>query len=123
MQEILDDILRTQPTNGIRIVGVDGPSGAGKSTVAASLAAATGASVVQIDDFASWDDLADWWPRFEHHVLEPLLAGQDARYQARDWAGDEFGRSLKEWKTATRTPVVIIEGVTCTRAQTIGAPT
>ncbi len=38
-------------------------------------------------------------PRFERHVLRPLLSGSDARYQVRDWANDEFGTSLNGWKT------------------------
>jgi hypothetical protein len=59
----------------------------------------------------SWDDVAGWWPRFERQVLVPLLSGQDATYQVRDWVGDEFGRSLKGWKTARRTPIVVPAGV------------
>lgn len=119
-REILADVRRADPVGGIRIVGVDGPSGSGKSTLARELADSANASLVQIDDFVSWDDFSGWWPRFEQQVLEPLLEGRDARYQARDWAGDEFGRSLKGWKTAARTPLVVVEGVTSTRAQTIG---
>jgi uridine kinase len=120
VQDVLGRIRQADPVCGIRIVGVDGPAGSGKSTLARQLAAAAGASLVQVDDFVSWDDFAGWWPRFEQQVLQPLLSGHDARYQARDWAGDEFGRSLKEWKTAARMPIVVIEGVTCTRAQTVG---
>jgi uridine kinase len=120
VRDILADVHRADPVSGIRIVGVDGPSGSGKSTLARKLAASAAASLVQIDDFVSWDDLAGWWPRFEQQVLAPLLAGHDARYQARDWTGDEFGRSLRDWKTAARTPLIVIEGVTCTRAQTVG---
>src|SRR5215212_9991964 len=55
-----------------RIVAVDGPGGAGKSTLAAALAAELDAPVVHTDDFASWDNPLDWWPRAIHQVLEPL---------------------------------------------------
>jgi uridine kinase len=102
------------PVHGIRLVGVDGPSGGGKSTVASALAAELGAPVIEIDDFVSWDHFAGWWPRFESQVLAPLLAGRDAVFQARDWT-DWYGDSLGPWKTVPWHPIVIVEGVTCTR--------
>jgi uridine kinase len=116
---LLDSLVRhalSAPVPGVRIVGVDGPSGSGKSTLARPLAAQLDAPVVEVDDFVSWVDLSGWWPRFEDQVLAPLLAGEDAVFQRRDWAGDEFGTGLGEWRTVPWAPVVVIEGVTCTRA-------
>lgn len=118
--ELRDEILRREPVNGIRIVGVDGPSGGGKSTLARRLADLTSAPMVEVDDFLSWDDFAGWWPRFEAQVLTPLLAGRDAHYQVRDWAGDWRGGSLAGWKTVPWHPLVIVEGVACTRRETVG---
>ncbi len=112
-------VTAREPVNGIRIVGVDGPSGSGKSTLAAALAGRLRAPVIEIDDFVSWDCFAGWWPRFDAQVLGPLLAGRDAVYQARDW-NDWYGSALGEWKTVPWCPVVIIEGVTCTRRETLG---
>jgi len=100
-------------------VGIDGPSGSGKSHLARGIAEALGAPTTEIDDFVSWDCFAGWWPRFDAQVLTPLLSGQDARYQARDWT-DWYGSSLGEWKIQPWTPIVIVEGVTCTRRETIG---
>jgi uridine kinase len=117
--EIAAAVARREPVNGVRIVGVDGPSGSGKSFLAARLAALTAAPIVEIDDFVSWDCFAGWWPRFDAQVLTPLLAGQDATYQARDWT-DWYGSTLGEWKTQPWSPTVILEGVTCTRRETIG---
>jgi RecA/RadA recombinase len=116
----LDDVLaevmrRGGSRTGIRLIGVDGPSGSGKSTLARRLAARAQAPVVEIDDFVSWPDFAGWWPRFDRQVLTPLASGSDARYQVRDWANDEFGTSLDGWKTMAWAPLVILEGVTCTR--------
>jgi hypothetical protein len=77
------------------------------------------APIVEIDDFVSWDDFAGWWPRFDAQVLTPLLRGEDAVYQARDWS-DWYGGALGEWKTVPWAPVVVLEGVTCTRRATVG---
>ena len=117
--EMAAEILRRQPINGIRIVGIDGRSGSGKSVLAAQLSMRLNAPIIEIDDFVSWDCFADWWARFDAQVLTPLLSGQDATFQARDWA-DWYGSSLGEWKTQPLAPTVIVEGVTCTRRATIG---
>ncbi len=119
IEEIAGAVASREPVNGIRIVGIDGPSGAGKSHLAARLAARLSAPVVAVDDFVSWDCFASWWPRFDAQVLTPLLAGEDAVYQARDWS-DWYGSSLGGWKTQPWSSTVIFEGVTCTRRDTIG---
>lgn len=120
VQRIVGAVRASAPVRGIRIVGVDGPSGAGKSTVAGLLADAVGAPLIHVDDFVSWPDFAGWWPRLQKQVLEPLLAGNAAHWQVRDWAGDEFGTSLGEWRTQPWAPIVVIEGVTCCRAAASG---
>lgn len=97
------------------LLGVDGPSGSGKTTWARTFAGKIGVPLVHCDDFLSWNDLSGWWPRFEDEVLAPLLAGRDATYQVRDWDGDELGDSLRDWKTTPAAPLVVVEGVTCTR--------
>lgn len=119
VQRIAAEIAGRSPVNGARIVGVDGPSGSGKSFLAAQLSALLAAPVVEIDDFVSWDCFADWWPRFDAQVLTPLLDGRDAVYQARDWS-DWYGSSLGAWKTQPWSPTIILEGVTCTRRETVG---
>lgn len=114
-------VARERPSvNGVRIVAVDGPSGSGKSTFARALVAASGAPLVECDDFVSWNDFAGWWPRFDAEVLAPLLAGNDSTYRVRDWENDEFGASLNGWKTTPRADLVVIEGVTCTRRAATG---
>ena len=112
-------VAHCKPVNGIRIVGVDGRSGSGKSFLASRLSTLLSAPVIEIDDFVSWDCFAGWWTRFDEQVLTPLLAGREARYQARDWS-DWYGSSLGEWKTQAWSPTVILEGVTCTRRETVG---
>jgi hypothetical protein len=119
--DVVAAVRRAPPVGRTRIVGVDGRAGAGKSTLARLLVDRMDATLVPTDDFASWDDLAGWWPRFEAEVLVPLRTGRDATYQVRDWIGDEFGRSLGPWRTARWTPVVVVEGVTCTRREAAAA--
>jgi uridine kinase len=120
VRQVLTAIADLPAVNDIRIVGVDGPSGSGKSTLARRLADRAGAPLIQVDDFVSWSDFDGWWPRFEHEALQPLVSGRDARYQVRDWEGDEFGTALAGFKTVRWAPVVVIEGVTCTRRATVG---
>jgi uridine kinase len=119
-QNARDAILDAPSVHGMRIVGIDGPSGAGKSTFALQLASLLDAPIIHIDDFVSWNDFAGWWPRFENQVLDPLLRGEPTRYQQRDWVSDEFGDSLGQWATVAWSPVILVEGVTCTRRDSIG---
>jgi hypothetical protein len=53
---------------------------------------------------------------FESEAHHPLSRGRAARYQVRDWGGDEFGRSLDGWRTVDPRPIVVVEGVAVTRA-------
>ncbi len=117
-QVALADIITafsTRPSEGVRIVGIDGPSGSGKSTLTRRLVDRAPATLVEIDDFVSWTDFSGWWPRFDSQVLKPLVRGEDAHYQVRDWQNDPLGSSLGGWKTAPWAPLVILDGVTCTR--------
>jgi uridine kinase len=115
MDSVLADAGLRPAVNGTRVVAVDGHSGSGKSTLAARLARRAGAPVVQVDDFLSWGDLTSWWTRFDRELLSPLLEGRNARYQVRDWIGDEFGAGLGGWKTTDWAPLVVVEGLTCSR--------
>lgn len=112
LDDVLAEVARRPAPYGFRLVAVDGPSGSGKSTLAARLAARAGSPLLSGDDFLSWPAFDGWWSRFHDQVLRPLRRGEDARYQARDWEGDEFGTSLGEWKVLPWSPVVVVEGVT-----------
>ena len=111
---------RSNAVNGIRIIGIDGPAGSGKSTLARAVAAQLDCPIIELDDFASWSDIDGWWPRFEQQVLSPLLEGRDAQFQRRNWDGDEFGSSLGDRRTVPWHPLIVIEGVTATRRETVG---
>lgn len=113
----LAEEIRARPcARAVRLVAVDGRGRAGKSTLARALAAACGgAPVIRVDDFLYWRDIQGWWPRLEHQVLRPLLAGSPARFRVRDWAGDPLGRGLAGWAEVRPAEVVIVEGVTASR--------
>jgi uridine kinase len=108
-----------RPARGpLRLVAVDGRAGSGKSTFARYLSGALGqAPVLRLDDFLSWDDLTEFWPRLEAQALLPLFQARNARYQARDWDNDPYGRKLGEWKELPFAEVVVLEGVGSAREQ------
>jgi uridine kinase len=90
---------------------VDGHGGAGKSTFADRLSAALGgAPVAHTDDFASWEEPLEWWPRCIRDLLEPLARGEPAAYPVTAWGGRP--RPAVELMPAE---TVILEGVTSSR--------
>lgn len=98
----------------VRLVAVDGCGGAGKSTFAAGLSAALGGCpIVHTDDFASWDEPLQWWPRMLTEVLEPLSRGERATFRRYDWAARRLGDEL----VVEPEPVVIVEGVSSSRSE------
>jgi uridine kinase len=110
--ELARDLL-SRPSDGVRLVGVDGLGAAGKTTFASRLSrAAGGAPVVHTDDFASWEQPVEWWPRMLAEVVEPLSNGETATYTPYEWVR----RSPAEQSiTVTPDPLVVIEGVGATR--------
>ena len=116
--DVLSEIvlrIRAKPSpDGMstKIIAVDGPGGAGKSAFAARLAEELGgAQVLHTDDFASWENPIDWWPRLVNEVLEPLSRNQSARYRRTDWGNPEH----HDWGEVTPAKFVILEGVTASR--------
>ena len=95
-----------------RLVAVDGPGGAGKSLFAARLSRHLhDATVIPTDDFASWEEPVDWWPRLESTVLRQVAAGEPIRYEAYDWDARRYDQTRFPASTA----VVILEGVSSAR--------
>lgn len=93
------------------VVAIDGFGGAGKSTLAQIVAERRGARVVHTDDFASWDDPVNWWPRLLTEVLVPLSRNQTASYRRYDWGS----QTLAEWHDIEPGGLLILEGVTSSR--------
>jgi uridine kinase len=108
---------------GVLVLAVDGPGGSGKSTIAAAVAAATGAALVHTDDFfwplspgpglaldppglvlARYYD----WPRLRAEALGPLREGRPATFRRFDW---ERGTGLADRVTVRPAPLIVLEGV------------
>lgn len=87
-RNIIQAIQTAQAPDGMttKIISIDGPGGAGKSSLAEQLSQKLGnAPIIYTDDFASWDNPLNWWPRLLGQVLEPLSHNEIARYQRYDW--------------------------------------
>jgi uridine kinase len=112
LRELAERIRRAGPPARIetKIVAVDGLGGAGKTTLADRLATELGARVVRTDEFASWDNPVDWWPRLLAEVLEPISRNETARYRPTSW-----GDGLEDWREVEPSGIVILEGVTASR--------
>ncbi len=115
---LAEKILSSKGNGPAIWIAVDGPAGAGKSSFAKKLALILdGIPVIPLDDFLAWDDLTDFWPRFEREVYLPLSRGLSTRYQARDWEKDPMGKSLGPWKTIPASHVYLLEGIGSSRRE------
>lgn len=110
-------MVAAEPRTGPVWIGIDGRGASGKTTLAhrvvTTLVADTAltSALVSVDDFARpvlerWDQA-----RFATQLLEPLVRGQDARYQRWDHRAD---RGLDWVDVAADVDVVVVEGVSCT---------
>ncbi len=117
-------IARARTHSDPVFIAIDGRSGTGKSTFAAALAAASGATIIEGDDFYAGgielrgdtaEQRADACidrPKL-YGVLQQLKLGRAAAYRPFDW--DAFDGSLRAPAiTVEPANVVIVEGVyTC----------
>lgn len=106
----LADLLRlvdaTRPTRNFVTVGIGGHGASGKSTLAGRLAAARdNVQIVPTDAF--WNGSQFELARLRSDVLDVLLDGLEARYDAWDWAsGAPAGK-----RVVTPEGIVVIDGV------------
>ncbi|HZU66539.1 MAG TPA: AAA family ATPase [Ktedonobacteraceae bacterium] len=113
-RSIIQTIQTAQAPNGMttRIIAIDGPGGAGKSSFAEQLSQQLGnAPILHTDDFASWENPLNWWPRLLRQVLEPLSHNETARYQRYDWVT----KRLAEWHEIQPAGYLLLEGVSSSR--------
>ncbi len=119
------------------VIAIDGGSGSGKSTIGAAVAAELGATLVPRDDFFSahvthegWAakdtaqraaDCIDW-QRLRREVLEPLVAGQIARWATFDFTqgvctDGSYGSSLNWKKALPPASIIVVEGTYSARPE------
>ena len=135
--EILEAEIRRRARGGDPlVVAIDGRSGSGKSTIAAAVAPKVGGTVVPTDDFfaadipsAEWDartppqraaDAIDW-RRLRAKAVEPLRAGEPARWRGFDFeAGarpDGTYAMQAEFSVRPPAPVIILDGAYSARPE------
>ncbi|MDO5534500.1 MAG: hypothetical protein Q4F65_07605, partial [Propionibacteriaceae bacterium] len=100
--------LAAQPRCGdVVVVALDGPSGAGKTTLADAVAADLDCPIVRVEDlYPGWDGLAEGVRLLVDLVLEPLAAGEVARYRAWDWHAGDWGPQRR----VDPVPLLVVEG-------------
>lgn len=106
--EVCALVASRPPTLGAgRLLCIDGPAGSGKTTLAAAVAARTGAPVLRMDDlYPGWDGLLT----VDAHVLDilgPLSENRPGRYRRYDWLVGAYA----EEHTVVPAPLLVLEGV------------
>lgn len=99
---VLELIAAALPMRGFTFVGIGGRGGAGKSSLASRI---PDAQVVGTDEF--WDGDGFNLDRLQTEVVEPLLAGRVAGYEAWDWTAQRPRGRHEVHPSGT----VVIEGV------------
>jgi len=113
----LHQLLKSkQPKVGNTLfIAVDGHGGSGKSTFARLLADKLDASLIQTDDFASWDKPLNWWPLVIEHVFDPIKAGvKTLNYSRSKWWENHAPEPVVDYPV---TDVMILEGVSSSRKE------
>lgn len=106
---VVDLAASRAPTCGsTRVVCVDGPAGSGKTTLAAEIAALTGAQVIH------GDDLMEGWRGLDAvgeqlvTVLADLAVGRPSTHRRYDWVHDRYAARAVDVPVA---PWLVLEGV------------
>lgn len=96
-------------------IAVDGHGGSGKSTLAKLLSEKLHASLIQTDDFASWDNPRNWWPLVVERVFEPIKEGaKTLSYPRSKWWENHHPEPAVNQPV---TPIMILEGVSSSRKE------
>lgn len=113
---IKEKVLKSAPKSGaVHFIAVDGHGGSGKSTFAKLLGEQLEATVIHTDDFASWDNPKDWWPRVIDDVFEPIEKGATTLdYERSKWWEDHHPTPVVGQPV---TPIMILEGVSSSRKE------
>jgi uridine kinase len=114
--DLINKIYQARPPREMatKIIAIDGCGGSGKSTFAIQLSKhLRNCPIIHTDDFASWDNPLNWYPRLIEQVLIPLSLNKVANYQKFDWNE----KKLSEWLIVHAQEFVILEGVSSSRKE------
>ncbi len=117
LEELRLEIEKAKPAPGmsVKIVAIDGHGGAGKTFLANKLATQLKAEILHTDDFASWDNPMDWWPRLVKEALEPIKSGaQSLNYKRSSWYKTHKPAPVVNQPI---TPIILVEGVSSSRKE------
>ena len=108
--------MKTEPKCGsVRFVAIDGRAGSGKTTAANDLSKLLDAQVIHTDDFASWENPIDWWPKVIEQVFKPIASGATSlSYDRTQWWENQPRSRIVDQEV---TPIMIIEGVSAFRSE------
>lgn len=99
----------------IFLIAIDGHGGSGKSTLAAFLSEKLHAEIIHVDDFASFDNLVDWWPLVVERVFEPIKRGEKfLNYPRSKWSETHHPEPVVDQPV---TPIMVLEGVRALRRE------
>ena len=116
MKTLLELIRHQRPKVGNTIfIAVDGHGGSGKSTVAEYLSGQLKAEIIHTDDFASWDNPLNWWPKVIQKVFEPINQGEETLNYDRSKWWENHNPEPAVNQPVTR--IMILEGVSSMRKE------
>jgi uridine kinase len=117
LEQIAQNIKDVKTTDGmpVKLVAIDGHGGAGKTQLSKYLADILSAGVLHTDDFGSYDNPMNWWPRFVDEALEPIKLGANSlSYKRGAWYKDHKPEPVTDQPV---TKIMFIEGVGSSRSE------
>lgn len=113
---LLEKLLATKPKVGeVTFIAVDGHGGSGKSTLAKLLSEKLDAEIIHTDDFATWNDSLNWYPKVIKEVFEPIANGtKRLSYQPTSWWENHQPKPVVNQHVSD---IMILEGVSSSRRE------
>jgi uridine kinase len=106
---------RKPKVGNVMLIAIDGHGGSGKSALAELLSQKLSAQIIHQDNFASWDNPLNWWPKLIKQVFEPIETGANTlSYERSKWWENHHPEPAIDEPV---TPIMILEGVSSLRKE------